>query len=166
MNIALYGFMGVGKTTVGKLLAERLGYTFIDMDDEIEKTAGMSVSEIFTRLGEPSFRQMESKLIEELSRKDGYVIACGGGAIANPYNAERLSASAGMVYLTAEVDEIIKRTSGDNSRPLLNVPNPHEVVSNLLADRALTYKKYAEIIVDTTGFSPEEVVSAIVEAIR
>jgi len=166
LNIALYGFMGVGKTTVGKLLAERLGYTFIDMDDEIEKMAGMSISEIFTRLGEPSFRQMESKLIEDISRKDGYVIACGGGAIANPYNAERLSASAGMVYLTAQVDEIIKRTSGDNSRPLLNVPNPHEVASSLLADREPTYKRYADIIVDTTGFTPEEVVSAILEAIR
>ena len=165
MNVALYGFMGVGKTTIGTLLAKQLGYGFVDMDVEIEKNTGMAISEIFRVNGEAKFRELESQLVEELSRKDNLVIACGGGAIANVDNAEKLRKTAKMVYLTASVDEIIRRTSVDNSRPLLDVSNPVETASNLLAKRVPVYVKYAEITVDTTGKSPEKVVSTILEAL-
>ena len=93
------------------------------------------------------------------------VIACGGGAIANADNAEKLRKSAKMVYLTASVDEIIKRTRVDNSRPLLDVSDPVETASKLLAKRVPVYMKYAEITVDTTGKTPEKVVSTILEAL-
>ncbi len=166
MNIALYGFMGVGKTTVGQLLAEKLNYDFIDMDVEIEKNAGMAISEIFRLHGEPWFRERETELVMKLSKRDRMVIACGGGAIVNPVNAEKLRASSRMVYLSAFLDEIIRRTNEDNSRPLLDVPNSVEVAFKLLMKREPVYRKYAEVTVDTTNIAPEDAVSNILEALK
>jgi shikimate kinase len=166
LNIALYGFMGVGKTTIGKLLATRLNYEFIDMDTEIEKRMGMPISKIFQIHGEIKFRQIEAQLVEELSRRDRLVIACGGGAIADPDNAEALRGSAKMVYLTASIEEIIRRTSLDNSRPLLDVPNLTEVASSLLEKRKPIYLQYAEATVDTTGRTPDEIASTIMEELK
>ena len=165
MNIALYGFMGVGKTTVGTLLAKQLGYGFVDMDVEIEKNTGMPISEIFRIKGEAKFRELESQLVDELSQKDGLVIACGGGVVADAAKAEKLRATSRMVYLTASLDEIVRRTSVDNNRPLLDVFDPVETASKLLAKREPVYMKYAEITVDTTGKTPEKVVSTILEAL-
>lgn len=166
MNIAVYGFMGVGKTTIGKLLAERLGYGFIDMDMEIEKRTGTTISEIFRKQGEAKFRQLESELVKELAEKNKLVIACGGGAIANKENAETMKGSARMVYLTASIPEIIKRTRRDNDRPLLDVPDPLQTASILLEKREPIYRMYAEIIIDTTELTPVEVVERISEELR
>jgi shikimate kinase len=165
LNIALYGFMGVGKTTVGKLLAKQLGYGFVDMDVEIEKNTGMAISEIFRLNGESRFRELESKLVDELSSKNDLVIACGGGVVADADNADKLRTSSRMVYLTATVEAIIRRTSVDKSRPLLNVTDPVETATRLLEERDPVYKKYAEITVNTTDIAPEKVVSAILEAL-
>lgn len=158
--------MGVGKTTIGRLLAERLGFDFIDMDEEIEKRMGITISEIFRVKGESRFRELESELVKELSQRDGLVIACGGGAIANPENAETLRKSSKMVYLTASIDEIIKRTKQDNSRPLLLVQDLKKVASELYEQRKPVYKKYAEATVDTTDKNTEEVVEMVLEAIK
>ena len=166
MNIAVYGFMGVGKSTIGKLLAERLGYDFIDMDTEIEKREETTISEIFRVQGEPRFRDLETTLIKELSQQDGLVIACGGGAIANTENAEVLGKASRMVYLTATIEEIIERTNHDNTRPLLEVENPVTIASELIERRKPVYTKYAEITIDTTGKTPDEVVEMVLEAIR
>jgi shikimate kinase len=166
MNIALYGFMGVGKSTVGKKLAEKLGYTFIDMDSEIEKQTGKTIKEIFQINGEPRFRHLESEMIKDLTKKDRLVIACGGGAIANEDNAKRLKASSRMVYLTASVNEIVSRTRGDGTRPLLNVTNPVEVASELYDKRRPIYSRYAEVEVDTTHKSIDVVVELILEKIN
>lgn len=161
MNVAVYGFMGVGKTTTGKLLAEALGYEFIDMDDEIERREGKSIPEIFKVDGEPRFRELERDLVTELSKKDHTVIGCGGGALVDLVNAEKLRETSSLVYLTASVDEILERTGKDDNRPLLNVEDPRGKVLQLLEKRRHIYEQYAEITVDTTGKPPEKVVEEI-----
>ena len=166
MNIAVYGFMGVGKSTIGKMLAERLGYDFIDMDTEIEKREETTISEIFRVKGESRFRELESRLVKELSQNNGLVIACGGGVIADTENAEILLKSSRMVYLTASIEEIINRTDNDNSRPLLEVENPEKVASELYERRKPVYTKYAEITVDTTSKTPKEIVEMVLEALK
>ncbi len=161
MNIAVYGFMGVGKTTSGAILAEALGYRFIDMDAEIEKRTGKTIPEIFSEDGEPRFREHERDLVRELSRKNGYVIGCGGGALADLVNAEALRESSTLVYLTANVDEILERTGKEHHRPLLRVDDPRKTVEALIKKREPLYERYAEIKIDTTGKSPEAVAEEI-----
>jgi len=161
MNVAVYGFMGVGKTTSGALLAEALGYEFIDMDDEIEKRTGKTIPEIFMENGETRFRELERDLVMELSRKDGYVIGCGGGALADLVNAEALRESSTLVYLTASVDEILERTGKESHRPLLRVDDPRKTVEELIAKRKPVYERYAEVMIDTTGKTPESVADEI-----
>lgn len=161
MNVAVYGFMGVGKTTSGRLLAESLNYKFIDMDYEIEARTGKTIPEIFSEDGEPRFRELERDLVMELSKKDGYVIGCGGGALADLVNAEALRESSTLVYLTASVDEILERTRDENHRPLLEVDDPRDAVERLLNKRTPLYRRYAEVTVDTTNKTPEEVVDEI-----
>lgn len=163
MNIAVYGFMGVGKTTIGSLLAGKLGYTFIDMDKEIEQRVGLSIREIFSEFGESRFRELESKLVVELADKDDLVIACGGGTLASSYNAEILKSMAILVYLTASIEEVINRTSIENTRPLLDVSDPHTIAVELLNRRKPIYEQYAEITIDTTGNTPDSIVSKIME---
>lgn len=165
MIIAVYGFMGVGKTTIGSLLAEKIGYTFIDMDNEIERREGVPISEIFGEQGESRFRELESELVTELAEKNGLVIACGGGTLASPENAEKLKNIAVFVYLTASIEEVITRTSINNTRPLLDVPDPHTTALELLNRRRPTYERYAEITINTTGKTPELIVSEIMEAL-
>ena len=161
MNIAVYGFMGVGKTTAGELLAEALGYKFIDMDDEIEKRTGKTIPKIFRDDGELRFRELERDLVMELSGKEGYVIGCGGGALTDLVNAEALRESSTLVYLTASVDEILERTGQESHRPLLKVDDPRKTVEYLIKKRRPVYERYAEIEVDTTGKTPEAVVEEI-----
>ena len=135
MNIAVYGFMGVGKSTVGRLLAERLGYRYVDMDAEIEHREGKCISDIFNEQGESHFRWLESELVRELAEIDEVVIACGGGTVVDPLNALTLAKSARMVYLTASIEEIIKRTQDDDTRPLLNVDDPKAEALAILEKR-------------------------------
>ncbi len=161
MNVAVYGFMGVGKTTSGALLAEALGYEFIDMDDEIERRTGKTIPEIFMDDGETRFRELERDLVRELSGKDGYVIGCGGGALADLVNAEALRESSTLVYLTASVDEILERTGKESHRPLLKVDDPRKTVEELIAKRKPVYERYAGVTIDTTGKTPEDVADEI-----
>ena len=163
MNIAVYGFMGVGKTTTGALLAEALGYEFIDMDVEIEKREGKPIPRIFSEEGEPRFREMERDLVTELSRRNSTVIGCGGGALADHVNAEKLSETSTLVYLTASVEEILRRTGLENNRPLLKVDDPRKKIIELLGNRRSIYERYAEVTVDTTGKTPVQVMSEIKE---
>lgn len=165
MNIAVYGFMGVGKTTTGALLAEALGYEFVDMDVEIEKREGKSIPRIFAEEGEPRFRELERDLVTELSGRNSTVIGCGGGALADHVNAEKLRETSTLVYLTASVEEILRRTGLDDNRPLLKVDDPKKKVIELLGKRRLIYERYAEVTVDTTDKKPEDVVSEIRESL-
>lgn len=161
MNIAVYGFMGVGKTTTGRLLADALGYEFVDMDIEIEKREGKTIPEIFSEDGEPRFRELERDLVCELCKKVHIVIGCGGGVMADLVNAEKLRETSSLVYLIASVDEILERTSKDDNRPLLNVENPRQKILDLLAKRQNIYERYAEITIDTTGKTPKNVMEEI-----
>ena len=161
MNVALFGFMGVGKTTVGRLLATRLEYTFFDSDAEAEKEAGMKIGEVFASLGEPAFRALERGVVQRLSAKDEQVIALGGGAVLDPLNIERLRRSSRMVLLTASPEEISLRTRLDTTRPLLAGEDRLGRIRRLLDERRDRYLAVADMVVDTNGVPPIRVAEAI-----
>ena len=166
MNVALFGFMGVGKTTVGRLLATQLGYTFVDSDAEVEKEVGMRVGEVFASLGEPIFRAMERGVVQRLSAGDGQVIALGGGAVLDPINIESLRRSSRMVLLTASLEEISIRTRLDTTRPLLSGEDRLVRIRRLLDERRERYMAAADMVVDTNGVPPIRVAEAIKERLE
>lgn len=162
-NIALTGFMGTGKSTVGRRLARELGLRFFDLDDLIEKEAGLPVKEIFNTHGEGRFRQMESTVIEKLSSGlfgRGIVISTGGGAVVNPVNRKMLKSWGILVCLRASVDEILKRVGGKDDRPLLSGHDKKTAVERLLRYREEAYRD-SDFTVDTTGLKIEDVVEKI-----
>jgi shikimate kinase len=161
-NIALIGFMGTGKTAVGKLLAERLGREFIEMDALIEEKVGKTIPEIFKQDGEITFREREVEATREVAEKENVVIACGGGIVLNQINIDRLRKQSMIVYLTASPDAILKRTSSDkNERPLLVAEDKASKVDALLKLRKPFYERAADITVDTSELEVTEVVEQI-----
>jgi len=161
-NIVLTGFMGTGKTEVGKILAQKLGYTLIDADTEIEKDQQMTITEIFKQHSEPKFRDIESDVIRRLSMIQNAVISTGGGAVIRQENIDNLRKNGVVVCLTASPETILKRTSSNNDRPLLQVENPLQKIKELLDFRKQYYEK-ADIMIDTEGKSPLEVAEEIIE---
>lgn len=149
-NIVFTGFMGTGKTTVGKLLAEKLGRQFIDTDELIETRQGMSIPEIFDRLGEPAFREMETGIAKELGQKEGLVISTGGRLMLDPANVAALSVNGRVFCLVATPQEILSRIEGDadHHRPLLDVPNPGEQIVELLQERKKGYQRFLKMTTD------------------
>jgi shikimate kinase len=160
-NITLVGFMGTGKTTVGRILARKLGYRFIDVDEEIEREQAVTISHIFSEMGEPYFRELEKNMIKTLSLKEGLIISAGGGAVVDESNIEAMKQGGALVCLTATPDEIMKRVGNSTNRPLLKVPDPMAKIMELLSKREPYYLK-ADIIVDTTIKTPEEVAAEII----
>ena len=161
MNVVLFGFMGVGKTTVGRLLATHLKYTFIDSDAEVEKEAGMRIGEVFASFGEPAFRALERGVVQHLSGEDEHVIALGGGAVLDPLNIECLRHSSRMVLLTANPKEISLRTRLDTTRPLLEGEDRLGRIRVLLDERRERYLAAADMVVDTNGVPPIRVAEVI-----
>jgi len=162
MNLILTGFMGTGKTTVGKLLAVRLGYAFVDTDELIEARAGRTISDIFTELGEAAFRQMEAEVAVGLGKRDRLVISTGGRLMLDTENVAVLGRNGRIFCLTATVDEILSRVSSDgHTRPLLAAENPRARIEGLLLERAALYGQFLQI--DTSGKTPQEVVDLIVD---
>lgn len=159
-NIILLGFMGTGKTTVGRILAERFGMSFVDMDHLIEAKAGKAVSRIFAEDGEPHFRTLERDLVKELSAKQGLVIGAGGGVVLNADNVKDYARSGLVVCLTAGPDVILKRLAGDNSRPLLEGEEKAARILKLLESRRALYDAIP-FKVDTSCRTPSEVVAVI-----
>jgi shikimate kinase/3-dehydroquinate synthase len=162
-NLILTGFMGTGKTLVGREVARRLGRRFVDMDAEIEARAGKSVYHIFAQDGEEAFRRMEAALCKELSAQMGLVIATGGGVMVDPANRAVMMRGGSIVCLTCDGDEILRRVSeGDEDRPLLQVADPRAEIERLLAAR---HAAYAAIPwqVDTTALSPDEVADRVIQ---
>ncbi len=138
-NIVLIGFMGTGKSTVGRHLASGLGMQFVDMDDYISVHAGKSIPAIFAEDGEPAFRALERQAVVELSGRRGQVVATGGGVVLNPANVENFSVSGLLVCLNASVEEILSRLEGDTGRPLLNASDKEAKARDLLNARTHLY---------------------------
>lgn len=150
-NIALIGFMGAGKSAVGRALAERLGMAFVDLDSLIEEKAGRSIAEIFARDGEAAFRRMEAEISRLVASRERTVMACGGGIVLGQNNIGTIRESAVVVYLAAEPSILLRRVlSSPERRPLLDVADPASAMESLLQNRRPLYEKAADIIIDTS----------------
>jgi len=160
VTVFLCGLMGAGKSTVGPLLASRLGVPFLDLDHEIEAQAAMRVRDIFEREGEAGFRAREAAALRHLSESDA-VIALGGGALGRPKNLERVLAAGTLVWLDAPDDELLARIGDPSSRPLLE-GDPRAVLARLRQERQGQYG-HAQMRIDTSGLSPEQVAARIEE---
>ncbi|GAB2692710.1 shikimate kinase [Paenibacillus thermoaerophilus] len=161
-NIVLVGFMGTGKSTVGRALAERLGWSFVDSDARIVEKAGVDIPSIFAASGESGFRELEREVIGELMAGCRQVVATGGGAVLSERNREAMLGGGFVVALLAERDVIIERVRGDANRPLL-AGDLEARVDKLLAERAGAYD-FAHLSIDTGGMTPEEAARVIAEA--
>ncbi len=166
-NIALIGFMGVGKTAVGKALAEKLRKKFVELDSLIEQRVGKPIPDIFQQDGEVAFRELELEVTEEVSRDKNLVIACGGGIVLNKINIDRLRNDSIIVYLTASPRVILKRTSGDGEdRPLLNVSDRVSEIRELLRFRKPFYERAADIKINTSRLDIDSVVEQIINKLK
>jgi shikimate kinase len=166
MNIILIGFMGVGKTEIGKLLAKKLKMTYIDTDAMIEHEQRMTINDIFAKKGEEKFRDMETILLEKLSGLDGHVIATGGGMILRPGNVKKLKAIGPLILLWADPETVFERVKGSGTRPLLKVEDQRAKIKEILEFRAPIYKGVADLEVDTSLLSPEEASNKIVKFMK
>lgn len=152
-NIALIGFMATGKTAVGRLLAERTGKYFIELDSLIAHRAGKTIEDIFTEDGEIAFRELEIALVKEIADNKNQVIACGGGIVLNQINIDRLKKNATIILLEAKPETILKRSLYDKTvRPLLEGGDDKKAkIKELLSFRQPLYKRAADITVDTSN---------------
>ncbi len=168
-NIVLIGFMGCGKSTVGRELHQRLGYPLADMDQIIEARAGMSISEIFASPGgETSFRDMESALLKEFAEDgiSGRIISTGGGVIGREKNREIIRVLGYVVWLDAPAKVIVERTRRTKIRPLLLTEDPEERIRTLLTERMPLYQEVAHMRLDTSGLDSSELATGILESAR
>jgi shikimate kinase len=164
-SIVLVGMMGVGKSSVGRRLAARLSIPFIDADSEIEKAAGMTIPEIFARHGEPYFRGGEARVIARLLESGPQVLATGGGAFMNPDTRALVKLKGVSVWLHADFDVLMRRTSKRRSdRPLLQTENPDETLRALLAEREPTYA-LADLTVQSREVPHEAIVADVMTAL-
>lgn len=163
-NIILCGFMGCGKSTVGKLLAKKTGMTFVDMDSYIEEKAEMTIKEIFAQLGESHFRDLEHQACVELSETGNKVIAAGGGALTFDRNIEALKKNGTILLLDVSYEMLCIRLKNDTTRPLLQCENRNEKIKELLEARMPLYRKAADITING-DLVPNKVVPAIIELI-
>ena len=161
MNLVLCGFMGCGKSTCGRLLAQAAGLRFVDMDVYIEQAAGCTVREIFAREGEAGFRARERAACRALGAQDGAVIAAGGGALCDPENVQALRKTSRIVFLDAPLGLIRSRLRGDTTRPLLQTQD----AGALYEARRPLYEAAADLTVDASG-APEKVAAHILEWAR
>ena len=166
-SIALIGFMGTGKTVVGKALAEKLGKEFVELDSLIEEKAGKPIPHIFQKDGEVAFRELEIEVTKEVAEKKNAVIACGGGVVLNKINIDRLRKECIIVYLTASPRVILKRTSGDeNERPLLSRPNKALHIQELLRFRKPFYERAANMKIDTSKLDIDSIIEQIISKLK
>jgi shikimate kinase len=165
VNIALIGFMGTGKTSVGRLVADLLHFEFLDTDDVIQTQQGLTVTEIFSTAGEPAFRKLEQKLVGELASRTKTVIATGGGLPTHPENLASLKTHALVVCLWASPEKIWERVKNQTHRPLLHAPDPQQKIRELLAVREPFYKQ-ADVLLNTELRSVREVAQQVVHQFR
>ena len=161
-SLFLTGPMGAGKSTIGRQLSKRLNMPFHDSDHEIENRTGVDIPLIFELEGEAGFRTRESAVIDELTRLPGIVLSTGGGAILDPENRQHLTSRGTVIYLHTSVDQQLRRTSRDRSRPLLQTDNPRAKLEELMAIREPLYREIADIVIDTDGMRVMDVVREII----
>lgn len=162
-NLFLVGPMGAGKTTIGRQLARALGWTFHDVDREIETRSGADIPLIFDLEGEAGFRVRERAVLEELTGLQGVVVATGGGAVLDPRNRECLTRRGRVTYLCASVSQQLKRTARDRHRPLLHTRDRRARLEELMAAREPLYREIADLTVDTDGRTVRAVVAEILQ---
>ena len=155
-NIVLVGFMGSGKSSTGRYVAERLGRPFLDMDTEIERREGRSIPEIFAKSGEPFFRELERNLVRELAAQPGLVIAPGGGIVLNPDNIRDFAATGLVINLRVSPEWVLKRIGQDPHRPLLQGADPLQRIRDLMEKRRTLYASVPYQL-ETDGLTPEAV---------
>jgi shikimate kinase len=166
-NIALIGFMGAGKTSVGKVLAELSGKKLVEVDSIITLKAGKSISQIFREDGEITFREMEIEVIKEIASGSNQIIDCGGGVVLNRINIDRLKNTSIIVWLKASSDAVAKRTASDgNGRPLLRKKNTAQEIQALLKSREPLYEMAADIQVDSSELEVGPLAEKIIEKLR
>lgn len=165
VNLALIGFMGTGKTSVGRLVAEQLHFDYLDTDEMIQSATGRTIAEIFKADGEKNFRALEEKAIAEISARTKTVIATGGGSPTNPKNLASLKTHALVVCLWASPEKIWERVKNQTHRPLLHDENPQAKIRELLAAREPFYKQ-ADVLLNTELRSAREVAQQIVHQFR
>ncbi|MBB3222840.1 3-dehydroquinate synthase [Massilia umbonata] len=161
-NVFLVGLMGAGKTTIGRLLARKLGMRFVDSDHEIEERTGATIPWIFEIEGEASFRRREAEVIRDLCGQQGIVLATGGGAILNPESRALLQEHGTVIYLRASISSILARTGHDKNRPLLQTADPRRKLEELLAQRDPLYTAMARLVVDTGRPNVQSMVQIII----
>lgn len=165
-RIFLIGPMGSGKTTVGRRLARRLGLDFLDLDHELQKRCGVEVAVIFDIEGEDGFRQRESALLDELTRKDRLVLATGGGSVLAAENRRILAERGLVVYLRTSVDQQLRRLERDKQRPLLQAPDRRRRLNDMAEARNPMYEACADLVVDSASISPLAMARTVEQAVR
>lgn len=155
--------MGAGKSAVGRQLARLLHLDFVDSDEEVERRTGVDIPFIFEKEGEAGFRKRESQAIDELSKRDGIVLATGGGAVVDPQNRNHLGARGFVVYLHTSVDQQLSRTRKGRERPLLVNDDPRSVLESLMAERDPLYREIADLTVETDGRKVNAVANEILD---
>ena len=165
VNIALIGFMGAGKTSVGRLVAEQLGFDYLDTDEMIQSRTNRTITDIFAKDGEPAFRKLEEQIVAELTACERTVISTGGGLPVNPKNLVSLKTHALVVCLWASPEKIWERVHNQTHRPLLNTPDPKEKIRELLAAREPFYRK-ADVLLNTELRHVREVAQQVIHQFR
>lgn len=165
-NVFLIGPMGVGKTTIGRCLADLLHKEFVDLDVEIEKRTGASIPLIFEIEGEEGFRRRESNLLVEVSGREDLILATGGGAVLAPGNRERLRDRGVVVYLSAPIETLLERTARDRHRPLLQTPDRRKTLEEILRIREPLYRETAHLVVKSSTRAPTLVAREIIRQLE
>ena len=160
-RIVLIGPMGVGKTTIGRMLAKQLDFDFIDTDQRLEKITGASIPLIFDIEGEEGFRKREQQLIQKLNGITKTVIATGGGAILLRENRFNLRSNSTVIYLKGEIETLVRRTRLDKNRPLLKTTNPRETIERILGERSPLYEETADFKIEIADYSAEDITTKI-----
>ncbi len=162
-NLFLIGPMGAGKSAVGRQLARMLHLNFMDTDDEIEARTGVDIPFIFEKEGEEGFRKRETKVIDDLSKIEGLVLATGGGAVVNAQNRSFLGARGFVVYLYTTVDQQLARTQKGRERPLLENGDRKQILEDLMTERDGLYRETADLVIETDGRKVKAVANEIVD---
>ena len=160
-NVFLIGFMGAGKSTIARCLQKELDMELVEMDERIVQEQGMSINEIFEKVGEAGFRDIESQLVVDLGGQEKSIVSCGGGVVVRPENVENMKKSGKIIFLTATPETILSRVKDGTDRPLLNGHMNVEYIEELMNKRLALYEGAADYMVATGGKTKGEICTEI-----